>query len=159
MTKLEKAKALADAWAGQAKDAAHDAAVGSYFDHATPSQIIAMWESGKTIQGRVLSQFETQALAEAWCRVFDELPPDCSEDGEPDPPPEPEPELPADDTMLSAKDVVRLTGVSLATVKRMVIDGRFPVPLRPTPRRIGWPARDVRLWLEGLDGARRKVRT
>jgi predicted DNA-binding transcriptional regulator AlpA len=159
MTKLDRAKALAEAWAEQGQHAKREAAVCSYFAYATPSQIIAMWESGKNLQGRALSQFETQALAEAWCRVFGELPPDCSEDGEPDPPPEPEPELPADDTMLSAKDVVRLTGVSLATVKRMVIDGRFPVPLRPTPRRIGWPARDVRLWLEGLDGARRKVRT
>jgi prophage regulatory protein len=159
MTKLEKAKALADAWAGQAKDAARDADSCSYFKGVTPHGLIEMWQSGKNLKGRPLSQFETQALAEAWCRVFNELPPDCSEDGEPDPPPEPEAALPPDDTMLSARDVVRLTGVSLATVKRMVLDGRFPKPMRLSPRRIGWPARDVKQWLDGLDGARRKVRS
>ena len=55
----------------------------------TPHQLIGMWESGKNLQERPLSQFEAQAVAEAWCRVFGELPPDCGEDGEPDPPPEP----------------------------------------------------------------------
>ena len=126
--------------------------------NATPHQLIDMWESGKNLQGRMLSPFETQALAEAWCGVFGELPPGCSEDGEPDPP-EPEAELPADGTMLKAKDVVRITGVSLATLKRKVLSGDFPTPMRLSPRRIGWPARDVRLWLERLDGARQKTRT
>ena len=159
MTKLARAKALAEAWASQERDAKRDADFCAHFNDASPHYLIEMWQSGKNPQGRVLSQFETQALAEAWCCVFGELPPDCSEDGEPDPPPEPEPELPADDTMLSAKDVVRLTGVSLATMKRMVLDQRFPQAVRLSPRRIGWPARDVRLWFGELDGARRKMRS
>jgi hypothetical protein len=56
MTKLEKAKARANAWASQERDAKRDAAICSYFGSATPSQIIAMWQTGKTIQGRVLSR-------------------------------------------------------------------------------------------------------
>jgi prophage regulatory protein len=87
--------------------------------------------------------------------VFGELPPDCSEDGEPDP--APEPELPSDDTtMLRAKEVARRTGLSLSTLKRKVISGEFPKPMRLSPRRIGWQAGAVRSWLEGLDGARVK---
>ena len=39
------------------------------------------------------------------------------------------------------------------------IDGRFAKPMRLSPRRIGWLARDARAWLDGLDGARRKVRS
>ena len=88
--------------------------------------------------------------------MFGQLPPD--DDAEPEAP-APEPELPADDTMLSTRDVVRQTGVSDSTIKRMVLDGRFPKPMRLSPRRIGWPARDVRLWLERLDGSRQKTRT
>jgi prophage regulatory protein len=156
MGKLEKAKALADEWAEREEDAKHTAALCAHFEGATPHQLIEMWESGKNLQGRSLSQFETQALAEAWCLVFKELPPDCSQDGEPDPPPEPE--LPADDTMLSEKEVLPLIGVSSSTLKRMVRDGRFPNSMRLSPHRIGWPAREVKKWLEGLDRAREKVR-
>jgi hypothetical protein len=100
--KLRKAKTLADTWVWQADEALRSSALCAHFDHATPHQLIAMWESGKNLQGRPLSQFETQALAEAWCHAFKELPPDCAEDGEPDP--IPEPELPPDDTMLRAND-------------------------------------------------------
>ena len=159
MTKLEKAKALADAWASQERDAQRDADLCSYFKGVTPHGLIELWKSGKNRQGRVLSQFETQALAEAWCRVFGELPPGCAEDGEPDPLPEPEAELPPDDTMLRTKEVLRLIGVSELSLKRMVLDGRFPKPMRLSPRRIGWLARDVRAFIDGLDGARRKVRS
>ena len=149
MGKLEKAKALAEEWAERAQDARRSADLCAHFEGATPHQLIRMWESGKNLQGRSLSQFEAQALAEAWCRVFGELPPDCAEDGEPDP--MPERELPADDRMLRANDVVRLTGLSLSTLKRMVLDGRFPNPVRLSPRRIGWQARDVKGWLERPD--------
>jgi prophage regulatory protein len=121
--------------------------------------LIQMWSSGKRLDGKPLSQFETQALAERWCAVFGELPPDDDDaDDALQEPNAPEPELPADDTMLRAKDVVRLTGLSLSTLKRMVLDGRFAKPMRLSPRRIGWPARDVKAWLDGLDGARQKAR-
>ena len=159
MSKLAAAKALADDWAVEAKHAANEAALNSYFDDASALDLIAMWETGKNLKGKPLNQWEGQALVEAWCRVFGELPPsDDDADAAKQEPSEPEPELPADDTMLRAKDVVRLTGLSLSTIKRMVIDGRFAKPMRLSPRRIGWPTRDVRLWLETADGARQKAR-
>jgi predicted DNA-binding transcriptional regulator AlpA len=59
----------------------------------------------------------------------------------------PEP-LPADDTMLDAKEVCRRIGVHKATLWRMVERGDFPAPHRPTERIRVWPARCVREWLE-----------
>ncbi len=109
MSKLARLKELADDWALEAKEAASTAAVCSHFDQVGPHQLIEMWETGKNPQGKPLSQFEAQALGERWCRVFGELPPD--DDTTPtEPSGAPEPPLPADDTMLRAKDVVRLTG-------------------------------------------------
>ncbi len=159
MSKLARAKELAEGWAWEAKEAADTAAVCSHFDRASPTQLIEMWETGKNIEGEPLKQFESQALAEAWCRVFGEMPPDDDAD-EPtfSEPRAPEPELPADDTMLREKEVLRLTGVSQSSLKRMVLDGRFPKPMRLSPHRIGWPGRDVKAWLDGLDAARRKAR-
>jgi prophage regulatory protein len=156
MTKLARAKQRADEWADQAKDAARDAAISSHFDHVGPQALVEMWQSN-----RPLSRFEFSALVERWLVVFGEFPPfdDDGDDAAPQEPAAPEPELPDDTTMLRAKDVVRITGVSLATLKRKVVSGDFPKPMRLSPRRIGWPARDVRLWLERLDGARQKTRT
>ena len=68
---------------------------------------------------------------------------------------EPEPE---DDTMLRMGEVVRLTGISDSTIKRMVIDGRFPKPMRLSPRRIGWKAGEVKSWIRQLDDQRRAPR-
>ena len=90
--------------------------------------------------------------------MFGVLPPDDDSDDAPDPPTPVQPELPADDTMLRTKDALRLMGVSLSSLKRMVMDGRFPTPMRLSPRRIGWPARDVKAWLEAAECARAKGR-
>ena len=156
----DRHRALADEWAWQAEEAKQTAAQCAHFAHCTPHQLIDMWESGNNLKGKPLSQWECQALAEAWCRVFGELPPDDddSDDAPPGASVPPEPELPADDTMLRTKDVLRITGLSLSTLKRMVADSRFPQPMRISPRRLGWPARDVKQWLDGLDAARVKAR-
>jgi prophage regulatory protein len=160
MRKLAEAKALANEWADQAGHARYEASVSSHFDRCSAHQLIDMWESGNNLKGKPLSKFETQALAEAWCRVFGELPPGTDdEDGsEVEPPATTTPELPADDAMLRTKDVLRLMGVSLSTLKRMVLDSRFPKPLRLSSRRIGWPARDVKAWLDAAEEARAKGR-
>lgn len=159
MGKLAAAKALADDWAVEAKHAANEAALNAHFDNASAHQLIDMWETGKNLKGKPLSQWEGQALVEAWYKSFGELPPNDDDAGTAEQEPSaPEPELPPDDTMLRARDVVRLTGLSLSTLKRMVIDKRFPTPMRLSPRRIGWPTRDVRTWLETADGARQKTR-
>jgi prophage regulatory protein len=160
MSKLAQAKALADEWAWLKEVANREVVLSSHFNGATPHQLIDMWQSGKNLHGKPLSKFESQALFEAWCRVFNELPPDDdSDDTAPQDPATSEPELPPDDSMLRIKEVARQTGVSESTIKRMALDGRFPKPMRLSPHRIGWPARDVRAWLEELDGARRKVRS
>ena len=155
---IERQRALADDWAIEAEHAANEAALNAHFNGCSAHQLIDMWEAGKNLKGKPLSQWEGQALVEAWCRVFGELPPhDNDTDAAEQEPSAPGPEMPGDDTMLRAKDVVRLTGLSLSTLKRMVVGGRFVKPVRLSPRRIGWPARDVRMWLETADGARQKA--
>ena len=154
----QRHRALADEWASEAEEARQVAAQCSHFAHCTPHELIDMWETGNNLKGRPLSQWECQALVEAWCAVFRELPPhepadDCPQAEQPT-----EPSFPADDTMLRTKDVLRLTGLSLSTLKRMVVDGRFAKPMRLSPRRIGWPARDVKAWLSAAEDARAKGR-
>ena len=154
MSKLVSAKALAEEWAWQAEHAKQEAAIATYFDHVGPLGLIAMWESGKK-----LSDFEFQALVERWLAVFGDWPPFDEDDGSTEPAPTTsDPELPQDDTMLPPKEVVRLLGISLSTLKRMIADGRFPQPIRPSARRIGWPAREVKALLDQLDGARHTAR-
>jgi len=161
MTKLARAKALADEWAWQEEASKRNAAIDACFAHTRPHDLVRIWETGKTLDGKKLTDFEFEGLVSAWLRVFGVWPPFDEDDNtlESTEASAPEPELPSDDTMLKAKDVVRITGVSLATLKRKVLSGDFPAPMRLSPRRIGWPARDVRLWLERLDGARQKTRT
>ena len=158
MSSIAKAKALADDWACEAQEASQTAALCSHFDGCNAHQLIAMWESAKNLAGKPLSLWEGQALVEAWCRVFGELPPNDDDADIAEPAQRPETELPADDTMLRANDVVRLTGLSLSTLKRMVLAGRFPKPMHLSPRRIGWPTRDVKAWLDAAEGARAKGR-
>ena len=118
-----------------------------------------MWETGKNEQGRKLSNFEFAGLVERWCELFGALPPD-DDTSEPDGNASPqtlEPQI-EDDTMLRMAEVARLTGISGSTVKRMVIDGRFPKPMRLSPRRIGWKPGEVKTWIRQLDDQRRASR-
>jgi prophage regulatory protein len=118
-----------------------------------------MWETGRNEGGQKLSKFEFGALVERWCDLFGDLPPDDAPlgidvaDQPMVPAPEPEP-----DTMLRMPEVVRLTGLSVSTIKRMVLDDRFPKPMRLSPRRIGWPAREVKTWIDRLDDQRHSPR-
>jgi excisionase family DNA binding protein len=154
---IEEAKELAEAWQAEIDDAEKSWHVSSHFNTATPVQVVRMWETRKNLEGRKLSKFEFGALVEAWYRVFNCAPPSKSPTGEVKTPP-PKPELPPDDTTISAKEVARLTGISLSTIKRMVGDGRFPPPMQLSEWRIGWPARDVREWLAERDEMRWKRR-
>ena len=49
-------------------------------------------------------------------------------------------------------------GSANSTVKRMVLDGRFPKPMRLSPRRIGWKATEVKAWIRQLDDQRKAPR-
>jgi predicted DNA-binding transcriptional regulator AlpA len=152
-------KALAAEWEDQCEESRRTASLVDHFKSATPSQLIRMWESGVNEYGRRLSPFELGALIERWCLVFGDLPPRLDHvSAANDPEPIDEHELPDDDTMLSSKDVVRITGVSLSTINRMAADGRFPQPMHLSPRRIGWPAREVKAWIDTVDLQRRKPR-
>lgn len=160
---LKRALELADAWKEQQKLSDAQQALNTHFDRATPHQLIKMWDTGLNLAGKKLSAFELGALIEQWCKVFGSLPPDDEDldamaaDGEPVESPSAEP-LPADDTMLDMKAVIRVTGLSKSTVKRMVLEGRFPKPVRLSVRRLGWPAREVKAWLNALNDQRSKTR-
>ena len=120
-------------------------------------KLVTMWETGTNEHGQPLSDFEFQALCAVWYLTFGELPPqiDCRVASATTAQLDRDEPMPADDAMLSPRDVVRITGVSLATIKRMVTSKRFPDPLKLSPRRIGWTGKDVRVWLEKLHDQRR----
>jgi prophage regulatory protein len=156
---IEQAKALAAQWEAQYEAYLRSSAISTRFEDTTPSEVIRMWETCRNERGQRLTQFELEALVERWVGLFGAYPP--SEDsavpsGSTVPQPE-EPE-PQDDDMLSPRDVVRLTGLSKSTIKRMFNDGRFPKPMHLSPRRIGWPAREVKAWLHRLDDQRYATR-
>lgn len=49
--------------------------------------------------------------------------------------------------ILRCPDVVRLTGLSKATVYREVKAGRFPAPIKLTSRRVGWKLTSIQRWV------------
>jgi prophage regulatory protein len=150
---LTDAKALAERWESEGEQFKDDASLLARFRDASPAAVIRMWETGVNEDGKRLTRFEVRALVERWCEVFGCLPP--SDDAEPTQTAAASAHAPADDTMLSLKDVVRITGVSASTIKRRVQDGSFPEPKHISIRRIGWQAGDVKAWLEQLDRNRR----
>jgi prophage regulatory protein len=52
------------------------------------------------------------------------------------------------DRMMRPTEVAGYIGVSAPTLRRMVLDGRFPVAVQLSVRAIGWPASQVTAWLE-----------
>lgn len=145
----DEARKLAEQWAGEKE--AHDinSAVEARFSGFEPRQLLEMWETRKNEHGRRLSKFEGEALACALYRVFGEVPGAVAgERGE-------VPPMPADEQMLTIKEVAKLTTKSVSTIKRQVALGLFPRPLRHSPRRKAWLGRDIRLWREQLEDIRR----
>jgi prophage regulatory protein len=95
---------------------------------------------------------------ERWLELFGAYPPGDTEPGAGDTAHQLEEPEPQDDDMLAMCDVVRMTGLSESTIKRMFNDGRFPRPLKLSPRRIGWPASQVKEWLRTLHDQSRSTR-
>jgi prophage regulatory protein len=155
---IERARQLADQWQAQ-RDDYESQPRADYFSKCSPHQIIEMWETRKGADGKRLNNWEFGCLVEAWCERFGSLPSHdavenalaMTDDDKPEP-------LPADDTMLRINEVVRLTGISVSSLKRMVEDGRFPRPMRIGIRAKGWPARDIRHFIEALDEQRKRPR-
>ncbi len=54
-------------------------------------------------------------------------------------------------------EVMRLTGLSKATIHRRYRDGTFPRPLRLGPQSIGWWRTEILEWLESLQRASAKL--
>ena len=152
---VSAAKELADQWKAQHKDFEHQPHAG-YFRDASPHDLIKMWETRKRKDGRKLNDWEFACFVEAWVKCFGDLPADAVT--EPKQPRADAPAIPADDTMLRMPDLLRLTGLSISTVKRMVQDGRFPKPVRLGVRAKGWPASDVRAFMKMLDEQRKGPR-
>jgi prophage regulatory protein len=156
---IAEARALANQWEAQYEDHLRTSALATHFEDATPSEVIRMWESGRNERGQKLTQFEFTALVERWLELFNAYPP-----FEPDAIPdvvavaEAEKPEPQDDTMLSPRDVARLAGISTRTIDRMVRRGTFPKPMRLSPRRIGWPAHEVKAWINRLNDQRYATR-
>ena len=159
---IEQAKALATQWEAQYEEHLRNAAIASRFADATPSEVIHMWETGRKQRGQKLSKGEFAALVERWLELFGAYPPSADDNGNDNAPgdtaSEPELSAPEDDTMLSPRDVERVTGLSKSTIKRRVADGTFPKPMRLSTRRKGWPAREVKVWINRLDDQRRATR-
>lgn len=53
-----------------------------------------------------------------------------------------------DAQLLRVRDLVRLTGLSRATLNRLVRSGNFPHAVQITQRVVAWRKRDVVNWLE-----------
>lgn len=123
------------------------------FASAGPDAVIDMWESGTNEKGRLLSKAEGQALIERWHEIFGCLPPSVGSGTAPGVPPSASAAMPADDTMLRIGEVLRLTSLSLSTLKRYVADGAFPKPVKLSPRRNGWKAGAVKAWLAEREAA------
>jgi prophage regulatory protein len=154
---IERARTLADRWKVQCEDQERQPSA-AYYRNASPHDLIKMLETGKGMDGKKLNSWEFGCLVERWCECFGDVPP--LDDAGADPvavalPSEP---MPAADTMLREKEVVRRTGISASTIKRMVADGRFPRPMRIGERAKGWPMRDVQEWIERLDEQRKRPR-
>ena len=48
--------------------------------------------------------------------------------------------------ILSTKQVVKRTGLSVSTIRRRILVDDFPKPRQLTPNRIGWPDDEIDAW-------------
>ena len=56
--------------------------------------------------------------------------------------------------ILRCPDVVRLTGLSKATLYREVKAGQFPAPLQIGPRAVGWRRDEIEGWIKSRERAK-----
>lgn len=152
----DQAEARAEEWEARRRDYERMPRA-DYFSDACAFDVVDMWRTKKNLDGRRLTKFEFGCLVERWTEIFGDVPANDSDAPQDDVETPPAP-IPADDTMLRVPDVVRLTGISHTTIKRMQADGRFPKAMRLGERAKGWPAREIKAWLETLDEQRRRPR-
>ena len=139
-----RAKKIAEQWAAEKEADGQNARLEARFRDASASSVIAMWDTGRNEYGKLLTSFEREALRIQWYRLFGELPPETKVVVEATTQQTPEP---VTDTMLDISEVSRMTGLSLSTIKRKVIDGSFPRHVKLSERRKGWRVETIRQWL------------
>ena len=52
------------------------------------------------------------------------------------------------DRFLRIREVLRVTGLSRATLYVMVSEGQFPAPVRLRARAVGWRASQIQEWMD-----------
>src|SRR4030095_5429154 len=65
----------------------------------------------------------------------------------------------ARETVLVVEQVLRMSNLSLTSLKRHMLDGKFPRPHRSSPDQIGWRPSDVSAWLHQRGYQRRSGST
>ena len=60
----------------------------------------------------------------------------------------------ADRRILRRREVVKLIGLSRATLYRMISSGEFPRPVQISPRCTGWRADEVEEWVSSRPQAK-----
>lgn len=150
-----------DTMAKQAhEEAAQDATADNYVKAGSPA-LVRMWKTARNLDGKPISGREWQALCSAWYLTFGAMPPagddsygsEEPQDGQ-QAAPEPVSPIEIEEKPQSIRDVAHVTGISVATLDRMVRDGRFPQPMRPSPGRKVWMPGDVRKLMVDMDHKR-----
>lgn len=151
-TSIDAKQERIDAWA---EEHAFQASLEAHFRHLSASDVLRLWKAGVNDDGKKLTKFEGMALMEHWAALTGKSLPDTGSGTTPATPPPAAPQTPepADDTMLRVGEVLRLTSLSLSTLKRHVADGLFPKPVKLSPRRNGWKAGVVKAWLAEREAA------
>lgn len=62
--------------------------------------------------------------------------------------------LPATPAFFRIRDVLRITGLSRATLYRRIAAQRFPLPVHLGGRACGWSASDLKTWIDDPEGYR-----
>lgn len=117
-----------------------------------PRQLVQLYDTGCDLDGRKLTDVDVLALANAWADTFREQMPAASiaPCGPLDRPvPHAFAMLP-DTAMIRPRQARDMLGIGRSTLKRWIADGIFPKPqqLIPGCRPVGWPARQLKAWLQ-----------
>ena len=56
-------------------------------------------------------------------------------------------------SILRLPAVLKGVGISKSMVYRLMVDGRFPKPIKLGPRAVGWRAKDIKDWLDRREHA------
>ena len=57
------------------------------------------------------------------------------------------------DRLMRRAEVEARTGLSTTTIYRLMRAGRFPIPVKISPKAVRWPASEIEAWLASLPRA------